>query len=144
MECFSFAAMAQVTLEHFLQGRLEVVARDALEDLPPDGLSFPKAAADEDVIAVHRFAGDFDLRAEQPDVAHVVLRAGIRAAGEVDVDRLIELEPLVEIVGEFQRVTLGVRGGELAIGASRAGPYFEEITIIKRAAATPAIVGIMN
>ena len=30
-------------------------------------------------------------------------------------------EALVEIVGEFQRVTLGVGGGEFAVGISRAG-----------------------
>ena len=52
----------------------------------------PEAAADQHVIAVDRVAllVDRDARRDQPDVADVVLRAGMMAAGEVDVDRRVE------------------------------------------------------
>ena len=42
------------------------------------------AAADDHLVAL--FAADFD--AHQADVADVVLRAGVGAAGDVQVDRL--------------------------------------------------------
>ena len=54
------------------------------------------------------------------DVADVVLGAGVRAAGEVDVDRLVEVR-LAKVIAEFDRVALGVGGGEFAVGIARAG-----------------------
>ncbi len=46
-----------------------------------------------DVVALDLVAvlGDLHLGADEPDVADVMLRAGIRTAGEVDVDRAVEL-----------------------------------------------------
>ena len=54
-----------------------------------------EAAADDDVVALDRVAvvADRDLRADQADVADVVLGAGMMAAGQVDVDRRVEREP---------------------------------------------------
>ncbi len=45
------------------------------------------AAAEHEVVA---FASVGEFRADATDVAAVVLRAGVRAAGEVDVDRQVE------------------------------------------------------
>src|SRR5205085_2789320 len=59
-----------------------------------------EAAADEDVIALDLAFARGDLRAEQPDVADVVLRAGMRTAGEMDVERLVDGDARVEMVGE--------------------------------------------
>ena len=59
-----------------------------------------RAAADVDVIALDHVLAASTLVAEQADVADVVLGAGVRAAGEVDVDRLIERDARLEVVGE--------------------------------------------
>jgi hypothetical protein len=68
------------------------------------------AAADENLVAL--FAGDFD--AKQADVADVVLRAGVMAAGDVEVDGLVDLEMAVEHVGQSDGVGFGVCGREAA------------------------------
>ena len=73
------------------------------------------------MVSLHRLATDLHLGAEQADVAHVVLGAGVRAAGEVDVHRLVERHARVEPAHELDGVALGVGAGELAIGAAGAG-----------------------
>ena len=126
LESFPGVPALQISRQHFFQRRLQLLKRDAAENLPAHGLVVTEAAADADVIAFQRLAGDFHLRAEQPDVAHVMLRAGIWAAGQMDVERLIEFELFLQVVRQFQRVRLGVRGtaqacaGENAAGLSEA------------------------
>ena len=95
--------------------------RDALEDLAAERFVVAEAAANEDVVAFFGFAGDFDGGAEEADVADVMLGAGVRAAGEMDVDRLIEGEFFLEVIGEFAGVFFGVGGREFAIGVAGAG-----------------------
>ena len=58
------------------------------EDLPADLLVLAEAAADEDMVSVQTFAREFGFGAEAADVAHVMLGAGIRATGEMNVDRV--------------------------------------------------------
>src|SRR6185312_16925871 len=72
----------EVGAQHSLQGFRQPFPRYAAENLPADGLVFPETAADEDVIGIHAFAGDFCLGAEAADVSHVMLRAGVGATGE--------------------------------------------------------------
>ena len=115
LEAFALSAVAQVAAEHFLDERGQALEGDAGEDLPAHGLVCAKAAADENVVAVLALARDFRLRAEQADVAHVVLRAGVRAAGDVDVHRPVEMDALVEVVGELERVPLRVGLREFAV-----------------------------
>jgi hypothetical protein len=59
------------------------------------------AAADNDVIPlglrIVAGAADIDLGGEEPDIADIMLRAGIGAAGQVDVERLVEVDPRIEI-----------------------------------------------
>ena len=66
-------------------------------------------------------SGDRHPAAEQPDVADVVLRARVRAAGQVDVDRRVEADPRLHPLGDRQRRVLGVGGRELAAGVAGAG-----------------------
>ncbi len=91
-ERFPRLAVSQVTLQHFLERRLELLKGNSLKHLATDGLVVAKAAADEYVIAFDRFAGELHLGTEQADVAQVMLGAGIRAAGQVDIDRLLEFD----------------------------------------------------
>src|ERR1051326_7820435 len=115
LEGFPVLTMAQVALEHLFQGRLEIAEGDALKDLTADGVPRAEPAPDEDVVAIDRFAGHFDLGAQQADVPHVVLGAGVRATGEVDIDRPVELKLPVEMLHQLERVTLRIGAGEFAV-----------------------------
>ena len=86
-------AMGQVGLEHALDGFRRILRLDVVKDLAAAHGVGSKAAADMNVIALDLIAvlGNLHLHAEQSDVADVMLRAGIRTAGEVDVDRAVEL-----------------------------------------------------
>ena len=82
-----------------------------------------EAAADQDVIALDRVAllGLLHLAGEQPDFADEMLRAGMMAAGEMDVDRPVERNPRLAPARDLLGVALGVGGGELAAGIAGAG-----------------------
>src|ERR687888_632021 len=62
-----------------------------------------------------------DLGAEEADVADVVLRAGVRAAGEVHIDRRIQRYRALEVIADGERMPLGVTRRELAAGVAGAG-----------------------
>ena len=112
-------AAFEVAFEHRFECRAERFEGDSTEDLATDLAVLSKAAADGDVVAFAAFG--FHLGAKQSDVAHEVLSAGVSAPREVDVDRLVELHSLVEVVHHGNGVTLGIRGGELAVFAAGAG-----------------------
>ena len=54
------------------------------------------------------------LAGDHADVADIVLRAGVVAAGQVDVDRRIERQPRLDMRRDRLGRALGVGGGELA------------------------------
>ena len=62
-----------------------------------------------------------DLGREQPDVADVVLRTGIRAAGEMNVERRVDLQARIEMIGDCESVALGIARRELAARIAGAG-----------------------
>ena len=80
-----------------------------------------EAAADKDVIAVDRIAlfRHGDARADQADVADIVLRAGMMAAGEMDVDRRVERARAPRTTSRSRRHAPWCRGGEAAAGRCR-------------------------
>ena len=82
-----------------------------------------EAAADQDVIALDGVAvlGGLHLAGEQADIADVVLRAGMMAAGEMDVHRAVELDARLAPARDLLGVALGVGGRELAAGVAGAG-----------------------
>src|SRR5437868_13445525 len=83
----------------------------------------PKAAAGEQMITfdgVVALAGR-DLCGDQANVADKMLRAGMMATGEMDVERCVDLDASLAPVADFRRVTLGIRGRELAAGVAGAG-----------------------
>src|SRR6187401_3547207 len=106
--------MPQVAAQYFLDQRCEFVVGDRVEDLSSDRLVFAESTTEEDVITVQRLARALGLGTEQANVTHVVLGAGIRATGEVNVHRAIELHTLVEIVSERERVAFRIGLRELA------------------------------
>src|SRR5262249_30041185 len=80
-------------------------------------------AADMDVVALDGVAvlRDRHSGAEKPDVADVVLSAGIGAAREVDVHRAVELQPRLAPVRDVLGVALGVGERETAADIAGAG-----------------------
>ena len=87
-------AVRQIGLEHALDGPRRVLRLDVAVDLARQRGVRPEAAADQDVIALDGVAvlGGRHLAGDQADVADVMLRAGMMAAGEMDVDRAVELD----------------------------------------------------
>ena len=80
------------------------------------------AAADVDMVALDLvIAAGVDLGSQQADIADVVLCAGIRAAGEVDVEGYIDVEAGIEMVGQRQPVPLRVGEREATTGIAGAG-----------------------
>src|SRR5438045_4673318 len=64
---------------------------------------------------------DIDLCGNQADVADVMLRTGVVAAGEMDVERRIDLDPRLAPVANPGRMQLGVRRREFAPRIAGAG-----------------------
>ena len=62
-----------------------------------------------------------DLAGQQPDLADEMLRAGMMAAGEMDVDRRVERDARLAPARDLLGVALGIGGGELAAGIAGAG-----------------------
>src|SRR5882672_10374204 len=115
-ERFVGLAPGEICLEHALQECRKFVERNAGENLSADARVRATATAENDVVTFHRFATEIDLHTLQSDVADVVLRAGIGAAGEMDVEGMIEVNVLVEMRGERERLPFRIGGGPFAAG----------------------------
>src|ERR1700732_4717283 len=76
-------AMREIGLEQTFDPRRRVLRFHFAQNLAPDRARGTKAPARDDMIAVHRFAFliDANPRGNEPDVADVMLRAGMMAAG---------------------------------------------------------------
>ena len=94
----------------------------AIELAPERGVG-PEAAADQDVIALDRIGvlAVLHLAGQQADLADEMLRAGMMAAGQMDVDRCVERNARLAPARDLLGMALGVGGGELAAGIAGAG-----------------------
>ena len=100
----------------------QLVGRDVAGDLAPERRFAAAAAADHQVIALDLLvAAGIDLGREQADIADVMLGAGIRAAGQMNVDRLVEGDAFIQMIADGQRVALRVGEREFAAGIAGAG-----------------------
>ncbi len=102
--------MGEIAFEHAFDDARRVLRLHVAINLAAERRVRAEAAADIDVIAFDLLLAILDLAGKQPDVADVVLRTGMMAAGKMDVDRSVErdarLAPLRDVLG----VTLGVGG----------------------------------
>src|SRR5579863_1167683 len=117
------SAMPEIGLQDPLDGARRVLRGDVAIELASERGIRPEAAADQDVIALDRIRilVRLDLAGEEPDLGNEMLRAGVMAAGQMDVDRRIERHARLAPAGDVFGVTLGVGGGELATGIAGAG-----------------------
>src|ERR1700704_4574205 len=83
----------------------------------------PKTNTGEQMIALDSLVilADRHFCSDQADIADVMLRAGMVAAGEMDVERRVDRHARFAPVADFSGVALGVRGRELAAGVAGAG-----------------------
>src|ERR1700722_1567198 len=115
--------MAEIGLEHALHRLRRVLGFEVVIDLATASRVGAETAADDNVIALDLIAvlGHLDFRADEADVADVMLRAGIRAAGEMDVERAVELHAGFAPVRDLIGMALGVGQSEPAAGTAGAG-----------------------
>src|SRR5258708_6783926 len=116
-------AMREITLEHALDGAWRIARLHVAVDLVAETGVRPEAAADMDVIALDRIGvlADIDLAGEQADIADVMLRAGMMAAGEMNIDRAVEFDACLAILGDLLGVALSIGGREAAADIAGAG-----------------------
>ena len=93
------------------------------EDLARQSDVHAGAAANQHVVALDRVAVVVDrhLAGDQADVADIVLRAGMMAAGEMDVHGRVELDARFAPARDLLGMPLGVGGGEAAADIAGAG-----------------------
>ncbi len=72
------------------------------------------------VITVNHVFSLLDLTSQQPDVADVMLRATVMTTGDVNVERQVEVKPLLQRLRDLHGVSFCVGAGKLAAGTSRA------------------------
>ena len=100
-----------------------VLRRDVAIELAAERGVRPEAAADQNVIALDRIVvlARLNLAGEQADLADEMLRAGVMAAGQMDIDRRVERDARLAPARDLLGVALGVGSGEFAAGIAGAG-----------------------
>lgn len=95
---------------------------DVLIELPGNRTINAVTTTDEDVVAVDGVAVVVHRHpcADQADVADVVLRTGVMAASEMDVDRRLKLNALLAPCCDLVGILLGVSSRESASGCAGA------------------------
>src|SRR6476660_7671986 len=85
-------AVRQIGLQYALDGPRRILRLHVVEKLAGEHRVWSKSAADVNVIALDRIAvvADGDARRQEADVADIVLRAGMMAAGEMNIHRPVE------------------------------------------------------
>src|SRR5215472_437464 len=123
-EClFRRGAMPEIGLEQPFNRLRRVLGFEVAIDLLSDlGLRAEAAARDEMIAldGIVALAGR-DFGGKQPDVADVMLCAGMVAAGQMDVERRVDVDAPLAPIDDLGSVQLGVRGSELAAGIAGAG-----------------------
>src|SRR6516165_4692106 len=116
-------AVREISLEHALDGLRRILGFDVVVDLGRDRRVWAETAADVNVVALDRVAvfGGLHFAGQQSDVADVMLRAGVMASGEMDVDRAVERDAAFAPARDLLGMPLGVGGGELATDIAGAG-----------------------
>src|SRR5262245_10725406 len=89
-EGFPVLPPIQIDLEDALKQRGNLGEGQSFEDIFADGSLGSGAAAKDDIVAFDGLAIDGDLDALEANIAYIMLGARMRAAGEVDIEGLID------------------------------------------------------
>src|SRR5262249_20131800 len=122
-KCFAALAMRQIDLQDAFDSARGILGLYILVDVASERRVGTKTTAHENVIAVDGIAVviDCDAGGDQPDVADIVLRAGMMAASEVDVNRWRDCRPRFAPPGDFLGRLFGVSASKAAAGGAGAG-----------------------
>ena len=106
------SAVREIRLQQLLHRLRRVLGLEVVIDLLPDIGIRTEPAAGEQVITLDGVVllADRNLGADQPDIADVVLRAGMVAAGEMDVERRVDLDARFAPVADRGGMALGIGG----------------------------------
>ena len=102
--------MGEIAFQHAFDDARRILCLHVTIDFAAERRVRAEAAADIDVIAFDLLFAILDLAGKQPDVADVVLRAGMMAARQVDVDRSVERDARLAPPGDLLGMALGVGG----------------------------------
>ena|SRR5205823_5677485 len=105
---FAAIALCEIDLKNVLQQPGQFVKGDTMKNLARDGLFFSETATENHVVTFDRITALLYLRPKQADIAHVMLSAGIRAAGQMNVNWLIELQFLLQMARQEDSLPLRV------------------------------------
>src|SRR6476619_6796983 len=102
--------MREIGFQQPLDGLRSILGLEVVIDLLPDIGVRTKAAAGEQMIALDRIdiLANIHLRGDQADIADIVLRAGMMAAGDVDVERRLDVDARLAPVANLGGMKLGV------------------------------------
>src|SRR4051812_4718839 len=106
---FRRSAMVEISLQQFLHRFRRVLRLEVVKNLLAKFGMRPETAAGEKMITFSGFitSADRHLGGDQADVADIVLRAGMVAAGEMDVERRVDFHPRFAPVGNLASMPLG-------------------------------------
>src|ERR1039458_6064701 len=115
-------AVGQIGLEDALDRLRRVYRLDVAIELAAERGIRAEAAADQQVIALDRVAvlGLLDLASEQADLTDEMLRAGMMAAGQMDIDWRVERDARLAPARDLLGMPLGIGGGEFTAGIAGA------------------------
>src|SRR6266404_4093595 len=114
--------MGEIGLQQFLDCPRRVLGLEVAIDLLPQIGIWSEPAPGEQMIAFNGvLLPDRHFRGDQPDIADVVLCAGVMTAGEMDVERRVQLDLGFAPIADRGGVAFGIGGRKFAPGVSRAG-----------------------
>ena len=96
---FAGLPMLKISAKDFLHGAIDLVEGKGLIDLPSASGVISEPAANKNVIG---FATIPRLCPEHADVTHVMLGTRVWTSREVNIDRLVEFDPLLEVFDQAQ------------------------------------------
>src|SRR5437763_8378912 len=115
VEAFSWSAPYQIPAQQGFDVLRHLVGGNRMGDFAAELSLGTAAAANHDVIALDLlFLAYVHLGGEQADIADIVLSAGIGAAGQVNIDRLVERQACIEMIDQRRAMALCVAEGEFA------------------------------
>src|SRR5207302_2006604 len=113
-EGFARLAASQINCKRALQQSRNLRERNTLEYFPANCATRARTASKNDVVALDGFTRHIDFDALQPDVADIMLRARVRTAGQVDIDRLVQFHTLVQVTRERHGLALRISSRKFA------------------------------
>src|SRR5260370_9694632 len=115
--------MRQICFQQLLDGLRRIFSLEIVLNLRPDVAIRTEPSTREQMISLDGVVllSDRHFRSDQTDVADVMLRAGMMAAGQMDIERGADRHPRLAPVADRGGMALGIGRRKLAAGIAGAG-----------------------